>query len=81
MEKMKRYMKLFPIIALGLSIESCVDDVVLPYEVQKPESVARYEYLNAYDVLKSYIDRSKHPNFKLGTGITASDSCRICTGI
>lgn len=70
---MKRYMKLFPIIALGLSMGSCVDDAVLPYEVSKPESIAQYEYLNAYDVLKSYIDRSKYPNFKLGTGITASD--------
>ena len=73
MEKMKRYMKLLSMIALGLSIGSCVDDAVLPYEVQKPESIAQYEYLNAYDVLKSYIDRSKYPNFKLGTGITASD--------
>lgn len=68
MEKMKRYMKLLSMIALGLSIGSCVDDAVLPYEVQKPESIAQYEYLNAYDVLKSYIDRSKYPNFKLGTG-------------
>lgn len=70
---MKRYMKLIPIIALGLSMGSCVDDAVLPYEVQKPESIAQYEYLNAYDVLKSYIDRSKYSNFKLGTGITAND--------
>lgn len=70
---MKRYIKLLSIIALGLFMESCVDDAVLPYNVQKPESIAQYEYLNTYDVLKSYIDRSKYPNFKLGTGITASD--------
>lgn len=70
---MKRYIRLLSIVALGLSMESCVDDAVLEYSVQKPESIARYEYLNAYDVLKSYVDRAKYPNFKLGTGITVSD--------
>lgn len=70
---MKRYRNLFSLIALGVMAGSCVDDAVLPYEVNKPQSVAQYEYLNAYNVLKSYIDRTKYPDFKLGTGITASD--------
>lgn len=70
---MKRYMNLFSLIILNMVVGSCVDDVVLPFEVKKPESLAQYEYLNTYDVLKSYIDRSKYPNFKLGTGITAND--------
>ena len=63
---MKQYMKLLPVLTLGLAMGSCVDDAILPYPVEKPESIAQYEYLNNYDVLKSYIDRSKYPNFKLG---------------
>jgi GH35 family endo-1,4-beta-xylanase len=70
---MKRYKNLFSLIALGAVLGSCVDDAVLPFKVEKPESIAQYEYLDAYDVLKSYVDRTKYPNFKLGTGITVSD--------
>lgn len=70
---MKQYVKLLPALALGLAMGSCVDDAVLPYAVEKPESIAQYEYLNDYDVLKSYIDRSKYPNFKLGLAAAVSD--------
>lgn len=70
---MKQYMKLLPALALGMVVESCVDDAILPYSVQKPTSVAQYEYLNNYDVLKSYLDRAKNPNFKLGLAASVSD--------
>lgn len=70
---MKQYMKLLPALALGMVVESCVDDALLPYSVQKPTSVAQYEYLNNYDVLKSYLDRAKNPNFKLGLAASVSD--------
>lgn len=43
------------------------------FTVEKPQSVADYEYLDAYGDLKSYIDRSAHPNFLLGTAISAAD--------
>lgn len=66
-------MKLLPALALGMVVESCVDDAILPYSVQKPTSVAQYEYLNNYDVLKSYLDRAKNPNFKLGLAASVSD--------
>lgn len=66
-------MKLLPVLALGMVVESCVDDALLPYSVQKPTSVAQYEYLNNYDVLKSYLDRAKNPNFKLGLAASVSD--------
>ena len=70
---MKQYMKLLPALALGMVVESCVDDALLPYSVQKPTSVAQYEYLNNYDVLKSYLDCAKNPNFKLGLAASVSD--------
>lgn len=70
---MKQYMKLLSVLALGLAMGSCVDDAILPYSVEKPEDVAQYEYLKDYNVLKSYIDRSQHPNFKLGLAAAVSD--------
>lgn len=67
------YKNIFPILSVFTVMSACTDDTPLDYEVTKPESVAQYEYLNTYDVLKSYVDRSKHPKFKLGTGIGATD--------
>ncbi|MBO5382360.1 MAG: endo-1,4-beta-xylanase, partial [Bacteroides sp.] len=54
---------------------SCADDYsLLDYEgIEKPVDMAAYEYLKDYNDLKSYVDRSASPNFKLGTGITASE--------
>ena len=41
-------------LALG-ALSACTDDSMLPYDVgAKPESLSQYEYLNNYDVLKSY---------------------------
>lgn len=70
---MNQYIKLLPALALGMSMASCVDDAILPYTVEKPTSIAQYEYLNSYDVLKSYVDRAKNPNFKLGLAASVSD--------
>ncbi|WP_321372617.1 endo-1,4-beta-xylanase [uncultured Draconibacterium sp.] len=49
---------------------SCVEDSLLDYRVDKPGSVVQQEYLNEYDVLKSYVDRSASPDFKLGAGVS-----------
>lgn len=70
---MNQYIKLLPALALGMSMASCVDDAILPFAVEKPTSIAQYEYLNNYDVLKSYVDRAKNPNFKLGLAASVSD--------
>ncbi|MCK3684694.1 endo-1,4-beta-xylanase [Maribellus sp. YY47] len=53
-----------------LTIVACTDDSLLDYKVNKPESIAGLEYLNDYDVLKSYINRTNDPNFKLGAGVS-----------
>lgn len=59
-------------VALSLLV-SCADDSQLDFMVEKPESIVGLEYLNDYDVLKSYIDRTASPNFKLGAGVTVSE--------
>lgn len=60
-------------LALLFISASCADDKFVDFKTEKPESIAQYEYLNAYDALKTYIDRSTHPNFKLGVGGAAND--------
>lgn len=62
-------------LALVPMLASCADylDTTNNFEVDKPESVAQYEYLNNYGTLKSYIDRAAHPGFLLGTGVNAGD--------
>ncbi len=52
---------------------SCTNDNTLKYNYDKPASIANQEEINAYSDLKSYINRSANPNFKLGAGISLSD--------
>lgn len=61
-------------MALGAgALAGCADTDIDVYQVEKPQSVADYEYLDNYAELKSYIDRSAHPNFLLGTGVGVAD--------
>ena len=68
--KMKYINKLLLGAISILFMASCVEDSLLDYKVDKPENLARLEYLNDYDVLKSYVDRSASPDFKLGAGVS-----------
>ncbi len=53
---------------------SCADDYsLLDYKVEKPATIEAYEYLNDYKPLKDYVNADANPDFKLGTGITASE--------
>jgi len=52
---------------------SCADNSLLDYQVAEPESYAQLKYLNDYDVLKSYVDRTANPNFKLGAGVSLAE--------
>lgn len=64
------------IAALGLSgliLTGCADTTIDYLMVDKPQSIADYEYLDAYASLKEYKTRSVNPGFLLGTGINASD--------
>ncbi len=62
----KLWLGAFALIALV----SCTENSLLDYKVDKPESLIGKEYLNDYDVLKSYVDRSASPDFKLGAGVS-----------
>lgn len=60
-------------VLASMAITSCVDDSALEYDVAKPASIAGMEYLNEYEALKTYVNRSTDPNFKLGSGVGVSD--------
>ncbi len=70
---MKLYSKYLFFAAALVGFSSCAVQEIEDYPVSKPESIAQYEYLNEYDVLKNYVNRSVSPDFKLGAGITASE--------
>ncbi len=57
----------------GGLLTSCADEFDQSYSVDKPARLADYAYLDSYQPLKNYVDRSKYPNFKLGIGTTASE--------
>lgn len=69
---MKQYIKVIPIITMSL-LSSCADNELLEFSVEKPASIAEYEYLNTYHVLKDYVDRTANPDFKLGIGVSVGD--------
>ena len=55
-------------------LTSCVDYFdTNDFVVNKPGTSADYEYLNDYEPLKNYLDRSKHANFKVSAALTASE--------
>ena len=44
---------------------SCADWDDWKYDVEKPQTIAQYEYLNDYAPLRENLDRSAHPGFKV----------------
>ena len=71
--KMKNRYKFLLFASASVFFISCADDSKLEYSVEKPQSIAQMEYLNEYDTLKSYVDRTANPNFKLGAGVSIND--------
>lgn len=65
--------KLIGMAMLGLTISACTDEYDCSNEVEKPVELATQEYLNTFDVLKSYINRNSYQSFKLSTSINPAD--------
>ena len=62
-----------PALLSPLMLVGCADWDEWGYDVEKPNTIAGYEYLNDYAPLKENIDRTANPNFKLGAGIVEND--------
>ena len=48
---------------------SCADWDDWKYDVEKPQTIAQFEYLNDYAPLKEYLDRGAHPGFKVSAAL------------
>ncbi len=72
---MKTNHKLWLAFLAGASLTGCADQEIDNYYVEKPASIAQYEYLNAYGNLKDYLRQRTgiNPDFKLGVGVAAPD--------
>ncbi len=75
-----KHIKYLSIIASGLMLAtSCTDtfEETLIQNVEKPNTIAALEYLNAYPTLKEALhggsSRGVNPNFTLGCGVGAND--------
>ena len=62
-----------PALLSPLMLVGCADWDDWSYDVEKPNTIAGYEYLNDYAPLKEYVNRSSYANFKLGAGLGESE--------
>jgi len=67
---MKQYKSII-VAAAALAVVSCADEKMQAFQTVDPNSEhnAQYAYLNDYADLKSYVDHSAFPNFKLGGAV------------
>jgi GH35 family endo-1,4-beta-xylanase len=61
------------LLSLGTAWSSCSKYQPLDYAVDKPEKVLTQEDINAYNPLKSYLDKQGNPGFKLGVALNMND--------
>lgn len=60
-------------LSMLLLMAACADEQIAEFKVEKPAIIEQYEYLNSYDVLKTYVNRDANPGFKLGIALSAND--------
>ncbi len=72
---MKTNHKIWLTFLAGASLAGCADQEIDNIYVEKPASIAQYEYLNSYGNLKDYLSQRTgiNPDFKLGVGVSAAD--------
>lgn len=62
-----------PALLSPLMMVGCADWDDWSYNVEKPQTIAQYEYLNDYAPMKENLDRSAHPNFKVGAALSVDE--------
>ncbi len=69
---MKYINSLLGVFAASMLLASCVDEFDYTIGVDKTDKILQNEYLNSFDILRSYVDRTTNSNFKLGIGVAMS---------
>ncbi len=70
---MKSYVKYLFFAAAFAGLSSCSVQDMEDNDETKPQYVSPYDYLDNYDVLKSYVSDSASPDFKLGVAVNATE--------
>ncbi|MCQ2200527.1 MAG: endo-1,4-beta-xylanase [Bacteroidales bacterium] len=70
---MNKICKLIAGIGVAALFTACADEDIAFVNVNRPGGLDTYTYLDQYDVLKSYVNKQKSPNFKLGVALSAAD--------
>lgn len=65
--KVNKY--IISVLVCPFVLGSCADWDDWKYDVEKPQTIAQYEYLNDYAPLKEYLDRGAHPGFKVSAAL------------
>lgn len=61
------------LLVITMLAASCYKYKPLDFSVNKPDEVAAQENIDAYPALKSYIDSTAYPDFKLGAAVSLAD--------
>ena len=64
---MKYYNRILLLAMVAGITVSCADALFADYKTEKPESLKKYEYLNEYGDLKTYIDRIPTSSWERGS--------------
>lgn len=67
---MKPFYKIALSIAASVALASCHKYEALDFHVDQPATFAAQQEIDAYEGLKTYVDRNANPKFKLGAGIS-----------
>lgn len=68
-----KYLNKLLLATVLFSAASCTEYDMKDFLAEEPESLVQLEYLKDYNALKTYVDRTANPNFKLGTGASLSE--------
>ncbi len=73
-----KLLNIFSVAAMSsILLTACADTDITDITVDMPASMATNPVIDAYAPLKFYIDRSAHPDFKLGGALEAGDYNKI----
>lgn len=70
---MKPFYKITLSVMASVVFASCHKYEALEFPVDKPATIAAQEEIDAYQDLKTYVDRNANPNFKLGAGASLQE--------
>lgn len=70
---MKNYKTILFTASVLAILTACAENNLADFKVEKPEDIAKYEYLNEYSTLNTYVEGNATQIFKLGAAVNGTD--------